>query len=272
MAVVRAAPETSSAPTQQPGLMLFAAGLIGLGILSLVYGDFALVWQPVPSWVPGRTALAYGSGVLMLVCGSGLLFRVTAAWAVRILFPYLIAWALLKVPPLVTSPQVEASWLGFGEIAMVVAGGWTLFARLADLGEGHFLARLTGDGAVRMARMLFAVWVLPVGLSHFVYLDATAHMIPKWIPFPAGWGYLTGAGHIAAGLAVLFYVIPRWAAIAEAGMIGAFTLLIWAPAIAAAPRDRMAWTAFFISWIIGAAVAVVAQNIPSGNKAQASDS
>ena len=60
---------------QQAALALFAVGMIGLGILALIYGDFALVWQPVAPWVPGRTALAYGSGVLMLLCGAGLLFR-----------------------------------------------------------------------------------------------------------------------------------------------------------------------------------------------------
>src|ERR1039457_4293637 len=60
--------QTSS---QQPGLAFFAIGMMGLGMVALIFGDFALVWQPVAAWIPGRTALAYGSGVLMMVCGAG---------------------------------------------------------------------------------------------------------------------------------------------------------------------------------------------------------
>src|ERR1700731_1809127 len=100
--------------SQQPALTLFAVGMIGLGILALAYGDFAMVWQPVAAWIPGRTALAYGSGLLMLFCGIGLLVRATAAWSVRILFVYLILWLLLKMPALLVAPQVEAVWLGVG--------------------------------------------------------------------------------------------------------------------------------------------------------------
>src|SRR3977135_4144944 len=123
--------------SQQPALTLFAVGMIGLGILALVYGDFAFVWQPVAPWIPGRTVLAYASGLIMLFGGVGLLLTATAAWSARILFPYLIVWLLLKVPALLVAPQMEAVWLGFGEIAVLVAGGWVLFATLAGGREGY---------------------------------------------------------------------------------------------------------------------------------------
>ena len=247
--------------SQQPALTLFAVGMIGLGILALVYGDFALVWQPVPPWIPGRTVLAYASGLIMLLGGVGLLWRATAAWSVRILFPYLIVWLLLKVPALVVAPQIEAVWLGFGELAVLMAGGWILFAKLAGLREGSPLSFATGEKGIRVARLLFAVSLIPIGLSHLVYVKETAELVPAWLPYRVGWAYLTGAGHIASGLGVLLSIFQRLAARAEAGMISIFTLLVWAPAILAAPKTRLPWTAFFISWAIASAAWVVSQNI-----------
>jgi uncharacterized membrane protein len=245
----------------QPAAALFAAGMIGLGVLALVYRDFALVWQPVAPWVPGRTVLALGSGLLMIACGAGLLFRATAAWSVRVLFPYLIVWALLKVPALVVAPQIEGVWLGFGELAMLLAGGWVLFARLGGVPEGSWLGFATGERGIRIAKYLFAVWVIPVGLSHFFYVKATIDLIPAWMPGRMFWAYLTGAGHIAAGLGVLFSLVPRVAVAAEAAMLSIITLLVWAPAVLAKPTVRMPWTAFWISWAITSAVWVLAQGI-----------
>src|SRR6266513_2792271 len=247
--------------SQQPALTLFAVGMIGLGILALVYGDFALVWQPVAPWIPGRTALAYGSGLIMLFGGVGLLFRATAKWSARVLFPYLIVWLLLKVPALIVAPQMEAVWLGFGELAVLLAGGWILFAKLAGPREGSPLRCATGENSIHLAQFLFAVSLIPIGLSHLVYVKETAELVPAWLPYRVGWAYLTGTGQIACGLGVLFSVFPRVAARAEAGMISLFTLLVWAPAIVAAPKARLPWTAFFISWAIASAAWVVAQSI-----------
>jgi uncharacterized membrane protein len=235
--------------------------MIGLGILALIYGDFAMVWQPVPPSIPGRTILAYASGVIMLFGGIGLLVRATAAWSARILFPYLILWLLLKVPALVVAPKMEAVWLGFGEIAVLFAGGWVLFARIGEIREGSPLAGINSEKSIRIAQMFFAVWLIPIGLSHIVYVQATRDLVPAWLPYREGWAYLTGAGHIAAGLGVLFSIFPRLAATAEAAMIGVFTLLVWGPRIVAEPKARLPWTAFFISWAIASAAWVVAQSV-----------
>jgi uncharacterized membrane protein len=265
---------------QQPGLTFFAIGLIGLGVLALLFGDFAMVWQPVALWFPGRTALAYVTGALEMCVACGLLFSATRSWAVRILFPGLVLWALLKVPALVVAPQTEGVWLGLGELTLLLSGGWTLFARLAELPAGSLFGFAAGEGGVRAARMLFGASLPPIGLSHFVYLQATVQLVPPWLPFRAGWARLTGAGQIASGLGVLFNVLPRVAAWAEAAQISLYTLLIWLPvsvatsymnlqAVFGQSGKRLPLTALFISWTIAAAAWVVAQNVPRRRLADA---
>ena len=164
------------------------------------------------------------------------------------------------------APQIEGVWLGVGELAVLLAGGWVLFARLSELPEKSPLSFATDDSGVRIAKYLFAVWLIPIGLSHIFYVKETAALVPAWLPFRTGWAYLTGVGQMACGLGVLFSVLPRVAALCEAGMISLFTLLVWGPAIVSAPKTRLNWTAFFISWAIAAAAWVVAVEIATSSK------
>jgi uncharacterized membrane protein len=154
--------------------------------------------------------------------------------------------------------------LGIGEIALLLSGAWTLFARLADVNpESPVLHALTSERSLKAARILFAVAVLPIGLAHIVYVAPTRDFVPAWLPFRTGWAYLTGAGQIASGLGLLFGVLPRVAAWAEAIQISLYTLLVWVPTAIAAPGVRFNWTGLCISWAIGAAAWAVAQNVPS---------
>ena len=105
-------------------LSSFAAGIAGLGIVSIIFHDFALTWQPVPLWIPGRTALAIMSGLFMLITSLGLLLDRSSSYSSRALLLYFLIWSLLKVPEVVAAPQLEVVWLGIGEIAVLLAGGW----------------------------------------------------------------------------------------------------------------------------------------------------
>jgi uncharacterized membrane protein len=267
----KSAPASFLQPAQQPALTLFAIGLIGLGVLSLIYGDFAMTWQPVAPWFPGRTVLAYLTGALEIITALGLLFRASSRWAVRVLLPGVVLWQLLKLPDLFAAPKVEGVYLGFGELAILFAGGFTLFACLADLAPASRFTFLTTERTVRIVRRYYGLWIIPIGLSHFIYHDATVHLVPAWLPARSFIAYLTGAGQMASGLGILFNVLPRIAAWAEAGQIALYTLLIWLPAVAlptsgevsavfGKPDPHLTWTAFFISWFFAAGASIVAQN------------
>jgi len=59
--------------------------------------------------------------------------------------------------------------------------------------------------------------------------------------------YLTGAGHLSAGIAIVCRVVPHLAAILEASMISLFVLLLHAPAVFSHPGDRFQWTMLFVA-------------------------
>jgi uncharacterized membrane protein len=251
---------------QQPAITLFSIGMIGLGLLSVIYRDFAYGWQPVPDFHPGRDVLAVACGLFMIALGAGLVLRATSRIAVRVLLPFLLAWLLLKLPAVLAAPGIEGVWIGVGELGMLLAGGWVLFARAADL-EGFF-RHITGAKGVRLAQVLFGLAVIPVGLGHLFYLAITTSLVPSWLPFRSGLAFVTGVGQIVCGVAIMASFFPRVAALVETGMLALFAFLVWGPASwVAAPKlagtppgPRFPLTAFLITWIIGASALLIANN------------
>jgi uncharacterized membrane protein YphA (DoxX/SURF4 family) len=241
------------------GRPLLALVMIGLGIVGLYTGDFASVWQRIPiEHLPGRMYFAYAVAVIELACGLGLLFTRTAQIASKIFLVFTLLWLiLLKVPAVVAAPQIEGTWLGFGEIGVIVAGAWTLFAAFnAGRPERFF----SGGRGIRAARVLFAVALPMIGLSHFFYTDETVKFVPAWMPAPIFWAYLTGAGSIAACIAILTGILARLAATLEAAMLVVITMLVWMPGLNPAPIDRGLITGFLISSAIACGAWVVADS------------
>jgi uncharacterized membrane protein len=244
--------------------ILFALGMMSVGVLTLVLGYQVLLFRPVPpAWIPWLKAIGYASGVLMVGTGAGLVFERSAHVATRILLPFLLAWTLSRVPVVISDPGREISWFGVGEIAVLAAGAMVLFTTLAKLRPGSSLERVTREHGLRTARLLFALSLPTYGLSHFFEFSArTVSLVPAWLPFRTEWAYLTGAAQIAAGLGVLFSIYPRLAAAMEATMLSAFTLFVWIPAVATKPGVPMNWGEFIFTFALAGASWVVAESIP----------
>jgi uncharacterized membrane protein len=244
-----------------PGHLMFALGMAGIGILNLYYGDFALQWQPVPKWVPDRELLAQISGVFLIACGVGMFLKRVAAPSALALAVYLLFWLLLlKGPPVIAAPLDVGIWLGFAESLALLCGGWVLFLVLAK-GSSLGNAFTKAERDRRIARILFAFSCLVFGLSHFMYAKFTATMVPAWLPYREGFAWLTGAGHFAAGLGILFMVLPRLAATLEAAMMTLFVLLVHIPGVVAEPGSRLQWTMLCVAAAMAGAAWAVANSM-----------
>jgi len=243
------------------GHAAFAATMIGLGIVGLVTGDFTQIWQPVPKWVPGRTAVAYLCALISLGSGIGLLWRRSAPVASRVLFVSLLVWLLvLRLPNVIyQTPLVLAAWT-FGSTAVMVAGAWVLYSWFAAERDRPRLGWLTGTKGVRIARALYGLSLIPFGLAHFMYLDATTVLIPAWLPWHVAWAYLTGAAFIAAGLAVSVGVFGHLAAALSVLQLGLFGLIVWIPRVLAGTVNDFQRGEFITTCALTAGAWVVADS------------
>lgn len=243
------------------GHAVFAAALMALGILGVIKGNFVAVWQPVPTSVPARQVLVYLCAFLCLASGIGLLWQRSAAAAVRVLLALLLLWLLLvRVPGIFHAPAVEGSWFPTGETAVMLAGTWVLYAWFATAWDRQRLGFATSDKGVRIARVLYGLALIPFGVGHFVYLNDTAALVPRWLPWHVAWAYFFGCTFIAAGLAVLIGVYARLAAALSALQMGMFTLLVWIPIVVAVSKDTFQWSETIDSFALTAGGWVVADS------------
>jgi uncharacterized membrane protein len=246
---------------ESAGHAVFAATMIALGIMGLIQGDFAPIWQSVPEDLPARGALAYLCAFVSLGCGLGLLWRRTAAPAARVLFVYVLLWMLLvKGRFIIAEPTVEGSYQTTGETAVIVAAAWVLYAWFATDWDRRRLGFAVGDRGVRLARVLYGLAMIAFGLSHFAYVELTAPLVPGWLPAHVFWAHFTGCTFLAAGLAVIIGVCARLAVSLSAVQIGLFTLLVWVPILAAGNVSAQHWVEFVVSWVLTAAGWVVADS------------
>jgi uncharacterized membrane protein len=242
------------------GHAFFAAAMILIGILGLLKGDFAVIWQPVPDGVPARAALIYLCALVALATGIGLLFRRTAAIAARVLLAYLLLWLLLlRVPTMLISRTVDFWWAA-AKISSMAAAAWVLYVRFADDGDRRRFGFAASDKGLYVARVLYALAMIAFGVAHFVYPEPTAGLVPRWLPWHLFWAYFFGGTFIAAGVAVSIGVFARLAAALSALEIGMFLVLVWVPIAAAGGASAFQWDETVVSIVLTAAAWVVAES------------
>jgi uncharacterized membrane protein YphA (DoxX/SURF4 family) len=213
------------------GTRVYALGVCALGAIGLAYGDFALVWQPVSSKLPGRSELAYLFAALLLLGGLALNWRRTAAAGallLSLLFGVIVLF--MHLPRAIKHPAVFGAWSGIAEQLALFSAAWLAWSLCSE-----------ATGAIDRARMRAGLWtfgacLLVFGAAHFFYLDDTATLVPAWLP-PGQrfWAATTGAAHIAAGVAILSGVQARLAAVFATVMFASFSALIHVPLLLSEP-------------------------------------
>jgi uncharacterized membrane protein YphA (DoxX/SURF4 family)/uncharacterized membrane protein len=253
--------QANSAVSRALSTWVYAAGVIGIAVVNLALGTFDPM-QPVPDTIPGRTALAYGTSMLILLAGIGIIWRRTAAWSAAVLAIYFgVIVALLENGRIVAGEySVYGAYFGVAEGFALAAAAIIIFSSRAATEEMP-TCRLT-----RGAQIVFGLCALFFGGAHLVYPQATIPLVPAWLPPSQGfWAYATGLFHIAGGLAILTGVRARLAAYLLTIMYAAFTPLVHIPLLLSDPSKHFFWTENVLNIALVGVAWVVADSLPGAH-------
>jgi hypothetical protein len=244
------------------GRRVYGLGVMALGMASLVFKEFD-PGQPVPEKFAARIPLAYVAGVFMVVAAVAVEWRRTAAWGAAALAVYyaLFVVILMNGRLLLTDYAIFVTYENIAMQLAIAVGGLIIYATTARI-DGTLAARLT-----RLGQLTFGVCSLIFGGAHFVYMSNTAPMVPKWLPpTQEFWGYATGAGFVAAGMAILTGVRARLAAILVTAMIASFGLLANGPILLADHSTHWNWSESAVNLAVCGAAWVVADSLAQGKR------
>ena len=193
-----------------------------------------LIWHDYSDW-PRLRYIVYFASVAQIFGGAMLQFDRAAKTAAAILGAVYLFFVLLCVPGIFTAPQVYNSWGNFFEQLSLLTGAVIVYSRLS-VGWSQETIHRTG-------RILLGICAASFALEQAFYLQATAQLVPKWIP--ASQMFWAVATTTLFALAAVALLADRKALLATrllTMMLVLFGLVVWVPLVLSDPHSHANWS------------------------------
>lgn len=230
------------------GRAVFGLGMLGFGVLNVVFASPATGLETFPAWLPAPMAWTYVTGLLLIVGGVCTMAGYPRPRIVAIGLAWLLSLGvlLLRLPALLEHVREGNMWTTMFECLAMCCGAWVL----ADGLSSRVVAGSPDPVRVlaEFSRYGFGISLPVFGALHFIYWQYTASVIPEWIPgSPVFWTYFTGCAHVAAGLAIVSGVLARWAAKLLGVMFTSWVLMLHIPRVLAHAHQQNEWTSLCVT-------------------------
>jgi hypothetical protein len=204
------------------------------GVAALAFGLITLAWHDYNDWPPLRY-IVYAGAAAQIFGGTAIQFRLTAKTGAAVLGAAGLVFTLLCLPGIVATPKIYNSWGNFFEQFSLLTGAAIVYARLS-LGWSREMLN-------RIGRILLGICAASFTLEQAIYLDATANLVPKWIPpNPMFWAVTTTVLFALAAVALLSNRMALQASRLLAMMVFSFGLLVWVPLILSDFHHHTNWS------------------------------
>jgi uncharacterized membrane protein len=239
--------------TPSLGRVMYGLSAMFLGVIGLVWRDFAAVWQPIDNLGIdfNRPVVASIYAIAFLVSGIATLIPRTARFALPVLAVLHLLAALGWIPRVIA----HGAFNGFCEMLSLTVAAVVAYARLGTLSYDRAAGTLQGG------RILFAICLLSFGITHFMASAETARMVPAWLPGgQMFWAWATGVFYLSAGVALIINRHALLAARLVTVMMFVIGLLVWVPMLINKPIHFM-WAGTAITFALTAAAWVIADSL-----------
>ncbi len=224
-----------------PGRIFFAAGIIGLGVLQFITGDFIVGRPPAfPEAIPGKLIWAYVTGAIFILSALAIIFRKKGGIAGLIIGLIIIVYSffLRYLPSMIGSSVDGILWNLNAYKSLAMGGGAFIIAASFFMEENRTLNKFfSNDTLISTGTILVALFLFLAGCSHFKFSDFVIGFIPAYIPFHPFFTYFCGAALIAGGTGLLLKKTRKWAAALSGLMIFIWFIFLHIPRFAATPND-----------------------------------
>jgi hypothetical protein len=218
---------TALTPSSNPGRHVFGVAALAFGVITLAWHDYNDSHQ--------LRYIVYSASAALIFGGVAIQFRRTAKTGAAVLGAAYLVFVLLCVPGIVAAPQIYNSWGNLFEQFSLLTGAAIVYVRLSSARSPE---TLNGIG-----RVLLGICSVSFTLEQAIYLDATAHLVPKWVP-PSQlfWAVATTVSFALAAVALLTNRMALLASRLLTMMIVSFGLLVWVPLVLSDPHSHTNWS------------------------------
>ena len=204
------------------------------GVAVLAFGLITLAWHDYNDWHQLRY-IVYAAAAAQIFGGAAIQFRRTVKTGAVVLAAVYLVFALLCVPGIVAKPQIYNSWGNFFEQFSLVTGAAIIYARLSSAWSQETLHRI--------GRILLGICAASFTLEQAIYLNATANLVPKWLPpSPLFWAVTTTVLFALAAVALLTSRMALLATRLLTMMLVIFGLLVWVPLLLSDLHNHTNWS------------------------------
>jgi hypothetical protein len=220
------------------------------GVAALAFGFVMLAWHDYNGWQQPRY-LVHAAAAALIFGGFAIHFRRTAKTGAAVLGAVYLVFALQCVPGIIAAPKIYNSWGNFFEQFSLVTGAAIVYTGLSSAWSRETLHRI--------GRILLGICAASFTLEQAFYLDATAKLVPKWLPpSPMFWAVTTTVFFALASVALLTNRMALLATRLLTMMLVIFGLLVWVPMLLSDPRNHTNWSEITETFAIAGAAWILA--------------